>query len=363
MQDGGTLNLGGDPSSLGGPVTAEPGAKLSVAANVPVTIQSGVTLTDKGTVSIATGDVVTFLTYASGGIINVDNGGTLSAVNVQFINNDLNYGAYININAGGQLIASKSTFALNGLNFDIASRMTAGNLSGDTFNQTITVPYYDVQYLAGNASFHAIDLSAGSLNSGTLALNLIGASTNQSYVFPNNFTIGSGATLSVAANVPVTIQSGVTLTDNGTMSFATDDVVTFSTYASGGIINVDNGGTLSAVNVQFINNDLNYGAYININAGGQLIASKSTFALNGLNFDIASRMTAGNLSGDTFNQTITVPYYDVQYLAGNAGFQQVNINAATLLGGQSLVLGQIGNSSSSLQFVFPNGFTVAQGAC
>ena len=83
--------------------------------------------------------------------------------------------ANININAGGQLIASESTFGLTGLNFDNASIMTADNLSGNTFNQTITVPYSYVQYLAGNASFEAIDINplvnAGTFNSGTLALN------------------------------------------------------------------------------------------------------------------------------------------------------------------------------------------------
>ena len=49
--------------------------------------------------------------------------------------------------------------------------MTVDSLSGNTFNQTISVPYNYVQYLAGNASFQAIDINpvnAGTFNSGTL---------------------------------------------------------------------------------------------------------------------------------------------------------------------------------------------------
>ena len=173
--------------------------------------------------------------------------------------------------------------------------MTVDSLSGNTFNQTISVPYNYVQYLAGNASFQAIDINpvnAGTFNSGTLALNLIGASANQSYVFPGNFTVGSDATLSVAAGVPVTINPGVTLTDDGAMSFVAGDVVTFSTYASSDTINVDTGGNLSAVNTQFINGNPGYSANININSGGQLTSIGSTFSLSNLTLNSGGELTA-----------------------------------------------------------------------
>ena len=38
--------------------------------------------------------------------------------------------------------------------------MKPTDLTGDAFNLPIFVPYGDVQYLAGNASFHDIDINA-----------------------------------------------------------------------------------------------------------------------------------------------------------------------------------------------------------
>ena len=70
-----------------------------------------------------------------------------------------------------------------------------------------------MQYLSGtgsnNAQFQDIDILAGTLTSGqTLALNAIGtASTaNLRYVFAGNFTVDSGATVTVGPNVSVLVQ-------------------------------------------------------------------------------------------------------------------------------------------------------------
>ena len=41
-------------------------------------------------------------------------------------------------------------------------------------------------------------------------------------------------------------------------------------------------------------------------------------------------LNSGDLTGDTFNMPISVPYGDVQYLGDNASFQQIKINAGTL---------------------------------
>jgi len=63
----------------------------------------------------------------------------------------------------------------------------------------------------------------GTLASGqTLALNAIGtvSTANLRYVFPGGFTVASGATLNVGANVPVLLQASQTLTVNGTMTLA-----------------------------------------------------------------------------------------------------------------------------------------------
>ena len=47
----------------------------------------------------------------------------------------------------------------------------------------------------------------------------------------------------------------------------------------------------------------------------------------------AASYGSGDLTGDTFNMPVYVPYGDVQYLADNAKFQQIDINAATLPAG------------------------------
>src|SRR5262249_62175755 len=98
----------------------------------------------------------------------------------------------------------------------------------------IYVPYNDVQYLGDNASFEQIEINAGTLPGGTLALNLMGTSTsNLSYVFYQGFTVASGATLSVGPGVRVVIPAGLTVTDNGTLSFATGDAVALNGTTGG----------------------------------------------------------------------------------------------------------------------------------
>ena len=57
------------------------------------------------------------------------------------------------------------------------------------------VPYNDVQYLGDNATFKAVYINAGTLSSGTLALNQIGTASSLEYVFSggsDGFTVASG---------------------------------------------------------------------------------------------------------------------------------------------------------------------------
>ena len=59
------------------------------------------------------------------------------------------------------------------------------------------------------------------------------STANLLYVLPGNLTINQGATLAVASNVPRADWDGgvwatVTLTDNGTLTFASGDTVTFN---------------------------------------------------------------------------------------------------------------------------------------
>ena len=67
----------------------------------------------------------------------------------------------------------------------------------------VYVPYTDVASLAGNTSFDQVEITGGTLSSGTVTLNPIGNSTSLSYVFPNGFTVANGGTLAVSPNVSV----------------------------------------------------------------------------------------------------------------------------------------------------------------
>ena len=101
-------------------------------------------------------------------------------------------------------------------------RLSPGDLTNDTFNLPIYLPFQDMPLLANNQSFQAVDINAGTIASGqTLSLNLIGtASTaNLVYIFTGGFTVGTGATLSVAAG-PVLISASQTITDDGAMTIA-----------------------------------------------------------------------------------------------------------------------------------------------
>ena len=92
------------------------------------------------------------------------------------------------------------------------------------------MPALDVPLLTNNQSFQAININGGSLSTGqSLALNLIGtkSTANLIYIFPGGFTIQTGASLTVAANVNVQIGGGQTVADNGTLNFGSGDSVGF----------------------------------------------------------------------------------------------------------------------------------------
>ncbi len=87
----------------------------------------------------------------------------------------------------------------------------------------IYVPYTLVPSLAGNASFDQVYIAAGTISSGTLALNLIGNNSSMTYVFDAGFTVAAGGTMAVGANVPVLVESAVS--DAGAMTFSSGDQV------------------------------------------------------------------------------------------------------------------------------------------
>ena len=146
-----------------------------------------------------------------------------------------------------------------------------------------------------------------------------------------NFTVQPGATLSVSASASVTIgpataaNTYTTLTDNGTVSFATGDTVSLSTPQRqlryyGAQIVVGSGGLLQATGTAFnaTNGNGTNAAYtqITVNSGGHLQASSSTFAVGHVDLADGVVFNAGDLTGDGFNSPLYIPAIDVQYLSG-----------------------------------------------
>ncbi len=365
-------------STFGQSLTVQSGGTLTVGAGAGVTIGENVTLTDNGTLSFASGDTVSLIASGSGPTeIVVGSGGLLTASATAFSTNVSGYG-YLVVTGGGHLTASNSTFAsaLNQVDLNNGSILNAGDLVGNSFNCPLYLPEGDVQYLSGsgsnNAQFQDIDILSGTEASGqTLALNAIGtASTaNLLYVFTGNFTVTSGATLNVGANVSVQVGGTDTLTDNGTLSFASGDTVSLIASGSGATqIVVGNGGVLTASSTAFSSNVSGYG-YIIVNGGGHLTASNSTFASALIQVDLnnGSILNAGDLVGNSFNCPLYLPEGDVQYLSGsgsnNAQFQTIDILGGSVPTGQTLTLNAIGTASTAnLLYVFTGNFTVASGA-
>ena len=190
--------------------------------------------------------------------IVVGSGGLMTTASGDSFSGSTNYSTQIVVNSGGHLQASNSSFALNNVTLNTGSILNAGDFNGNSFNSPLFLPESDVQYLSGtgsnNAQFEDIDILAGSVASGqTLALNAIGtASTaNLHYVFDGNFMVSSGATVTVGPNVSVLIQENVTLTDDGTLSFATGDAVALNigttqiVVGSGGLMTTASGDSFS----------------------------------------------------------------------------------------------------------------------
>ena len=183
--------------------TVASGATLAVGPNVSVVVSGGQTLSVAGALSFATGDSFTLSDPCCYSPSQISVGGSLTANGTTF-NGD-----------------TRTTFTIT----------PTGTISGasNTFNTALIVPYNDVSALAGNTSFEQIEISGGTLSSGTVSLNSIGSiTTNLSYVFLNGFTVASGATLAVGPNVPVVVSGGQTLSVAGTLSFATGDTFTLS---------------------------------------------------------------------------------------------------------------------------------------
>ncbi len=372
------LNAIGGGSKLrylfAGNFTVQAGATLSVAAGVKALVQPAVTLTDSGAATFAAGSSLE-LGYSFGTTTRlvVGNGGALNAASTSFTATSTGNTTQIIVSAGGRLRAGNSTFSITQVSYEDASLLSAGDLSGNAFDTTLSLPAAYVQYLSGpgsdNLRFRDIDILAGSLPAGqALALNAIGGGSALRYVFAGNFTVQAGATLSVAAGVKTLIQPGVTLANSGTLNFAAGAAVELG-YAFGTTtqIVVNNGGLLNASGASFSASSTGNTTLLTVNAGGRLRASGSTFNITQVKLDDGSLLSAGDLAGNTFNSPLFLPAGGVQYLSGpgneNLRFTDVNLLAGSLTAGQTVNLNPIGTGSLGTQrYVFPGNFTVQSGA-
>jgi hypothetical protein len=357
----GSLSLGiATSSTFGGTVFVSLGASLNVGAGSTVEIGAGQTLTDNGTVSFASGDAVTF-NVSSNSSQSIQVNGDLTANATTFNDDNADGSSVIDINSGGSLKATGSTFNLNYLSLNNSAVYESGDLTDDVFDQPIYVPYGDVRYLSDNAKFETININNATLSSGTLDLNVIGTDASSlSYAFPSGFTVATGATLAVEANVPVYIGTGQTLADDGMVSFASGDTVTFN-VSSDSSQSIQVNGDLTAEGTTFNDDNSNGSSFIDINSGGKLKATGSSFSLTSLSINNGAVYESDDLTDDVFDLPIYVPYDDVRYLSNNTSFQTININGATLSSG-TLDLNAIGTNTDSLSYAFPFGFTVASGA-
>ena len=332
-------NTSGLSYVFSGAFTVAAGATVAVGPNVNVYIGAGLTFTDNGTVSFADDDTVTLNSGCCPTSQSLDVGGTLTAVGTTFTTTGA--GSEVSVSSTGIITPSQSSFDL-----------------------PLYVPYNDVAALASgsNVSFDQIEIIAGTMPGGSdLDLDEIGTTAvSLSYVFTGAFTIESGATVAVGTDVPVYIGAGQTFTDDGSLTFASGDTVTFNVGCCDTSQSMVVGGTLTADGTTF--NDTAAGGVsdLNIGSGGNIQASDSTFSITELSISNGAVYESGDLTGNVFNMPIYVPYEDLQYLGGNTSFNQIAFNTGSLATG-TLDLDPIGTNITSLSYGFAGAFTIESG--
>ena len=269
---------------------------------------------------------------------------TNASTTVSVANGSLTLGAATSSIAGSITVSSTGTLALSGTTLIGSGSVTdSGHLTTSNSSTALS----------------SINMASGS------TLNI------------GNFTVQPGATLSVSASASVTIgppsaaNTYTTLTDNGTVSFASGDTVGLYCsyngnygYVYGAQIVVGNGGLLQATGTAFNSPGSDGIVYTNItvNGGGHLQASSSTFAVGDVDLADGVVYNAGDLTGDGFDSPLYIPAIDVQYLANNLRFQSIDVQADTIVSGETLALNSIGTqTTTNLRYVFPGGLTVNQG--
>jgi uncharacterized membrane protein YgdD (TMEM256/DUF423 family) len=317
---GGSLTVTGT-GTVNATLSIKSGAGLTVAAGATVSINSGVTVAATETNSTLFG-------------ITVD--GTLNLTGVTFVHSGPYNSSTLQVATAGHLLAGNCTFAWSGLSLANGAILNSGDVTGNAFDQPITIPVVDAALLANNLRFEDVILQPGSLTAGqTATLSPLGTATtaNQRYVFnaaTGLFTVPAGATLNVTAGtVMAAVETNSTpfgITVNGTMT------VSGASFSHSGPYN---------------------SSAIQVGAGGHLLAGNSTFAWSGLSLANGAILNSGDVTGNAFDQPITIPLADATLLANNLNFQDVNIQPGSLGAGQTATLSPLGTVTTANQrYVF-----------
>lgn len=344
------------------------GATLALGANVTLSLSTGQLLTVNGTMSLAAGSTLALSSNYNGGTQVVVNG-LFSATSAFISNPGSNYTTTMTVNSGGRLKATGSTFTLTQLNLAATSIFNSGDLAGNTFNVPLFLPYNDVPLLSAagggsdNVFFQEIDILNGTQSTGTLNLAPIGNFGNPQYVFPAGFTIGANAKVAVGNNVTVVLSTGQLLTINGTMTLGAGSTLGLSSYYNGGTQVVVN-GLLQATSAFITSPGSGYTTTLTVNSAGRLKATGTTVTLTQLTLNNGSILKTGDITGSTFNTTVSIPLIDAALLTNNLVFNKVIILPGSLSNGQVASLAPLGQTGlQEYDFTAATGnFTIQAGA-
>jgi len=297
--------------NAGATLTIDPGLRVNLFSFDPLAPYKavvGTTITDNGTLNFGQGDLVTLYTTAPTtsqtfppAEIIVGNNGVMTTTGASFLNQAGSGFTEILVNSGGHLTGSNNFFAPSLTSLANGSILNAGDLTGNYFSNTVlSLPATDVPLVTNNKQFSEVDLLGGTLPAGqNLPLTAMGTVLTSTlfYAFTGNYTISSGATITVDPNLQV-LGNGLTLTDDGTLNFGRGDTTSLSfavgSTPAGG---TPTGGTLNAPGTTF-NSD-----QIVVNSGGNFTGTGDQINTGNLTLGPGS---AASLTITSFNATLTV---------------------------------------------------------
>ena len=278
----------GSSLTVGGGLEAKFGASVVIGDNANVLISNAQSIAVDGGATMTVGATTVVLDDYNNGGYGITVAGTLTATNSSFspTRSAFGTGSGISIYASGQIHATNTYFGWDAFRLYDGNSLAAGDLANDTFQTIVYAPGTDIPLLAGptltaNKSFQDIDINAGSLNTGTLTLGLMGSASTAKlrYVFPSGYEVKSGATLAIADNVNVLINNAQTIAvDGGGAMTVGATTVVLDDYNNGGY-GITVAGTLTATNSSFspTRSAFGTGSGISIYASGQIHATNTYF--------------------------------------------------------------------------------------